>query len=159
MKLCASAQQSPSEKRNKLTISNFLGTWSGYPPLESAHIAHEVGLICTLHVIGWNIPCELKFTYWGRNGKNKEMVGQSRTLLSKDLPPLNYILCRRFVNMTNYNIVPQSTKRSSSSTQDVSGVACVALVLQYEEKEKAWYKCRASSYQLALFLKGQIFQD
>ena len=65
------------------------------------------------------------------------MVGQSRTLLSKDLPPLNYILCRRFVNMTNYSIVPQSRKRSSSSTQDVSGVACVALVLQYEEKEKA----------------------
>ena len=38
MKL-VTVQQSPSEKC-QLTISNFLGTWSVYPPLESAHIAH-----------------------------------------------------------------------------------------------------------------------
>lgn len=55
--------------------------------------------------------------------KERELPRRGQVLTLKWLSTSKRTIYRRFVTMTNYGIIPPSTIKSSSSTQDVSGVA------------------------------------
>ena len=119
-----SVQQAPSEKY-QLTISNFLGTWSSlFILLLNLRTlpTYLVRLQVHLRTVLWKTFRANRNNVRGET-KERELPRRGQVLTLKWLSTSKRTIYRRFVTMTNYGIIPPSTIKSSSSTQDVSGVA------------------------------------